>query len=101
MDEKDLLERTDLCTLCGSCNSSCPVFGIERTEPYSPRGRINLIREVLINNIHDSEEMREMISVCLMCGYCVNSCSRGVDFMSIFRGYLALPFSQENDKSPD
>ena len=90
MGKKELLELINVCTLCGSCNSSCPVFAVERTEPYSPRGRINLIGEILKGNLQDSATIREMISVCLMCGYCENSCSRGVDFMSIFREYLSM-----------
>lgn len=95
--KKELGELINVCTLCGSCNSSCPVFGIERTEPYSPRGRINLIGEILNGVLPDSERMKEMISVCLMCGYCENSCSRGVDFMAIFRGYLSMPEAAKKD----
>ena len=50
IDLSDLQKLVDVCTLCGSCNSSCPVFEIELTEPYSPRGRINLIGELLKGN---------------------------------------------------
>lgn len=85
-----LKEHIQICTLCGSCNNSCPVYGIELTEPYSPRGKINLIGEFIAGNIQDSENMNELISVCLICGYCQNSCSKGVDFRSIFSGYLSL-----------
>ncbi len=97
IDLSDLRKLVDVCTLCGSCNSSCPVFEIELTEPYSPRGRINLIGELLKGNISDNEEMRELISVCLFCGYCQNSCSKGVDFRSIFSGYLSGTIHLDKD----
>jgi len=98
MGKEKLRKLADVCTLCGSCNSSCPVFGIEQAEPYSPRGRINLIAEILKGSLEDSETIREIMSVCLMCGYCENSCSRGVDFMAIFRGYLDMPVTPDKGK---
>ena len=96
-DPGELQKLLDICTLCGSCNNSCPIFGIELTEPYSPRGKINLVGEFLSGNIPDSEEMKELISVCLICGYCQHSCSKGVDFRSIFTGYLSLAGHLDKD----
>ncbi len=101
IDYKDLEKLLDLCTLCGSCNSSCPVYDIELTEPYSPRGKINLIKEFTAGNITASDKMQELISVCLICGYCQNSCSKGVDFKSIFTGYLSLADHLDKDDDPD
>ncbi len=98
-DREKLKDLIKLCTLCGSCNNSCPVYNIELSEPYSPRGRINLIKEFMNGNIPDSKRMKELISVCLMCGYCQNSCSRGVDFRSIFSGFLSLSDLSENESS--
>jgi len=96
-DKNDLKRMLDLCTLCGSCNSSCPVYDIELTEPYSPRGKINLIKEFTAGHITASDKMQELISVCIICGYCQNSCSKGVDFKSIFNGYLALTENIDSD----
>lgn len=89
------------CTLCGSCNSSCPVYGIELTEPYSPRGKINLVKEFMDGNIKSGKETRELISVCLICNYCQNSCSKGVDFRSIFSGYISMVEDINNDNDFD
>ena len=96
-DPEELQKLLNVCTLCGSCNHRCPIFGVELTEPNSPRGKINLIKEFLAGNISDSEEMKELISVCLICGYCQHSCSKGVDFRSIFTGYLSLTGHLDDD----
>ncbi len=88
-DIEKLKGLIQVCTLCGSCNNSCPVYGIELTEPYSPRGKINLVGEYIAGNISDSKKMKELISVCLICGYCQDSCSKGVDFRGIFTGFLS------------
>ena len=101
---KDIEKLNDLiqvCTLCGSCNNSCPVYGIELTEPYSPRGKINLIGEYIAGNIPDSNKMKELISVCLICGYCQNSCTKGVDFRSIFKGFLSFSAHLDEDNGID
>ncbi len=100
-DSEELQKLLDVCTLCGSCNSSCPVFGIELTEPYSPRGKINLIGEIIAGNIPDSEKMKELITVCLICDYCQDSCSKGVDFRSIFSGYFSLAGHLDKDNDFD
>ncbi len=87
---KNLLKSVNDCNLCGSCNGSCPVYAIELAEPYSPRGKINLIGEYLKGNIVDNQWMNKLISVCLICGYCQDSCSKGVDIIRIFKEYLSV-----------
>lgn len=100
-DQEELKKLIDVCTLCGSCNSSCPVFDIELAEPYSPRGKINLIKEYLKGNIQDKKIMNELITVCLICGYCQNSCSKGVNFKSIFAEFLSEPETPDNESIKD
>ena len=101
MDREELGKRTDVCTLCGSCNSFCPVFDIELTEPHSPRGKINLIKEYLKGNIQEKKTIKDLISVCLICSYCRNSCSRGVDFREAFSGFFEIADHSDKDSIPD
>ncbi len=98
---KLLNDQTAICTLCGSCNSSCPVYEIELTEPNSPRGKINLIKEVMAGHLSESQQIKELISVCLFCGYCQDSCSKGVDFRAVFTGYLSLVDRLDVDNNLD
>ena len=44
MAEKTIAEIARLCADCGTCQSACPVYGAELSEPNSPRGKVNLIK---------------------------------------------------------
>lgn len=85
-----LLALTEVCTLCGSCLTACPVYNIARTEPQSPRGKINLVKSLIGDRISDSSEINELMKCCLLCGNCNSSCSRGVDVRKIILGYRAF-----------
>lgn len=57
------------CSLCGMCKENCPVFKIMLKEKHSPRGKIMMIKEDMIN---------DFFYMCTMCGACKQSCPSDV-----------------------
>jgi glycolate oxidase iron-sulfur subunit len=74
---KDILGR---CTNCGCCNSACPTYDVTGDERESPRGRINLIREMLASDAAPSAGTVEHMDNCLTCLACTSACPSGVDY---------------------
>jgi len=99
VDSNELDKLIEVCTLCGSCNNSCPVFEVDLTEPGSPRGKINLIGEYLKGDISDGNSMNEIMKSCLLCGNCNLACTKGVDFRKILIGYRSLSEFSRNTKN--
>ena len=46
MAEKTISEIAKLCADCGTCQSACPVYQAELSEPNSPRGKVNLVEAI-------------------------------------------------------
>ncbi|MBI4776612.1 MAG: (Fe-S)-binding protein [Deltaproteobacteria bacterium] len=68
----------DLCNRCGTCLGVCPVYDELRTEPFSPRGKIELAARIQSKEFELSHRAAEMVSMCLLCGRCVQACPAGV-----------------------
>ncbi len=94
----ELYSLIEVCTLCGNCNNTCPIFKIDLTEPESPRGRINLIKELMNGNVSDSWKLGKIMKSCLLCGNCNISCTKGVDFRKILIGYRSKSIFFKNLK---
>jgi Fe-S oxidoreductase len=60
----------DKCNMCGMCKANCPVYLIVRKETKSPRSKLLLLKENMINEHFDD---------CLMCGACKQDCPSEVD----------------------
>jgi len=68
----------DLCNRCGTCLGVCPVYDELRTETFSPRGKIELAAGIQSKEFELSHRAAEMLSMCLLCGRCVQACPAGV-----------------------
>ena len=83
MAEKTISEIAKLCADCGTCQSACPVYQAELSEPNSPRGKVNLIKAIddgrLVANAHN----RDLLYQCLVCGGCEQACPNSVEFNSM------------------
>jgi glycolate oxidase iron-sulfur subunit len=83
MAEKTISEIAKLCADCGTCQSACPVYQVELSEPNSPRGKVNLIKAIDDNRLPANTHNRALLYQCLVCGGCESACPQGVEFTSM------------------
>jgi len=62
-------------TRCGFCIAECPVYRVKGFEAYSSRGKMMIARGLLEGLLDPSEEMRDVLEGCLLCGYCEARCA--------------------------
>jgi glycolate oxidase iron-sulfur subunit len=80
MSEKTIAEIARLCADCGTCQSACPVYQAELSEPNSPRGKVNLIKALGDRRLEANRRNRRLLYQCLVCGGCEAACPDGVEF---------------------
>jgi len=91
----DLLRSAEMCNGSGDCRKSnhiggtmCPSYMATRDEDKSTRGRANVLREYLTRpqkaNVFDSEEVFQVLDLCLSCKACKSECPSNID-MSKFK----------------
>ncbi len=67
------------CIKCGLCIAHCPVYKEVPMEAASPRGKVQLSRQLSEGNLELAEDVKEaFFSTCLLCGGCVANCPSGV-----------------------
>ncbi|PIB37219.1 FAD-binding protein [Reichenbachiella sp. 5M10] len=85
-----VLRSAELCNGSGDCRKSagsggtmCPSFMATRNEKDTTRARANILREVLTHsdkiNKFDSEQIKEVMDLCLSCKGCKSECPSNVD----------------------
>lgn len=78
------------CIKCGFCLPTCPTYAITQDERSSPRGRINLIKEVLDGRLPlDDPTFRYQMGECLGCRNCEPVCPSGVAFGALLENARA------------
>jgi glycolate oxidase iron-sulfur subunit len=87
MAEKTIAEIARLCADCGTCQSVCPVYGAELSEPNSPRGKVNLVKAIADGRLKASRRNRALLYQCLVCGGCESACPNGVEFNAMMIDY--------------
>ena len=74
------------CVSCGLCLPHCPTFRVTGEERYSPRGRIEAIRQIH----HDQEPVDssfiDMMDTCVQCRGCETACPSAVPFGRLMEG---------------
>jgi len=83
MAEKTISEIARLCADCGTCQSACPVYQAELSEPNSPRGKVNLVKALDDGRLGANPRNRKLLYQCLVCGGCEQACPQGVEFNSL------------------
>lgn len=66
------------CVKCGSCQAHCPTYLAEKKEGAVARGKIALAAALLDGGAGIEKRLQQDISMCLMCGSCVNTCPNKV-----------------------
>jgi glycolate oxidase iron-sulfur subunit len=75
---KDYKKVIRECVKCGVCQAHCPTYLVSRREGAVARGKIALAAALLEGAIGLEERLQQDISMCLMCGSCVNTCPNKV-----------------------
>jgi glycolate oxidase iron-sulfur subunit len=78
-------DEADKCARCGKCRSVCPVFAELKDEAFVARGRIWLFEALERGEIRATPELRKIMSACLMCQRCAETCPSGVKFMRVIK----------------
>ncbi len=68
------------CVHCGICTATCPTYVLLGDELDGPRGRIQLIQDMLEKNVRPSAKVTTHIDRCLSCLACVSTCPSGVQY---------------------
>jgi glycolate dehydrogenase iron-sulfur subunit len=80
---REMRDIVSTCVHCGYCLPSCSSYVILGNEFDSPRGRIHLIQDMLLQKRGASEKLTRHIDNCLSCMSCVTICPSGVDYMHL------------------
>ncbi|MCL4106644.1 UNVERIFIED_CONTAM: hypothetical protein GTU68_009778 [Idotea baltica] len=67
------------CVHCGFCMATCPTYQLLGDERDSPRGRIDLIKQLLEEG-SASKNTRTHLDRCLSCRSCETTCPSGVEY---------------------
>jgi glycolate dehydrogenase iron-sulfur subunit len=83
------------CVHYGFCTAACPTYVLFRDENDSPRGRIDLIREMLEHGGAPNPKTVHHLDRCLSCLSCVTTCAVKVDYthlIDIARAHIERHF---------
>lgn len=82
-----------------SGGTMCPSYMATRNEKDSTRARANILRDVLTNstkaNRFDSEEIKEVLDLCLSCKGCKSDCPSNVD-VALMKSEFQYQYNKEN-----
>ena len=98
-DSQGILRLAEKCNGSGDCRKTenasgtmCPSYQATKDEKNTTRGRANTLREVLTNNESinkfDSEELKEVLNLCLSCKACGTECPSNVDIATAKAEFL-------------
>lgn len=91
-------EKAYRCGKCGICLQVCPVYKQIPEEAAGPRGKIQLIRHYSEQNLETSKNLNAIVSRCLMCGACTESCPSEVGHDAL---YMRMRKSMVEDHGQD
>ena len=74
------------CISCGLCLNDCPTYRVLDDEADSPRGRIQLIRQMVSTEAAVDDQLAGHLEACLVCRACETACPSGVPFGRIMEG---------------
>jgi glycolate oxidase iron-sulfur subunit len=74
------------CISCGLCLNDCPTYRVLDDEADSPRGRVQLIRQLVSSTGPADDAVAGHLEACLVCRACETACPSGVPFGRIMEG---------------
>ncbi|WP_207534793.1 FAD-binding and (Fe-S)-binding domain-containing protein [Desertivirga arenae] len=96
---QNILQHAEQCNGSGDCRklesaggTMCPSYMVTRNERDTTRARANVLREILTHstrvNRFDSEEIREVMDLCISCKGCKSECPSSVDMAKLKAEFL-------------
>lgn len=79
------LEAASRCVRCGACTAVCPTYMSERSETFTPRGRLALIKAAIDGRLPVTRAFWDRISSCVECLACEAVCPAGVQVSDILQ----------------
>lgn len=76
-------DQLNTCVQCGLCLPHCPTYRVTGDETMSPRGRIQLMREVQDHGAPLTTEVVDAFATCVQCRGCEPACPSGVPYGSL------------------
>lgn len=80
MDLHLLPDDLNSCVQCGLCLPACPTYRVTGDETRSPRGRIQLMREMQQGDAPFTAEIRDSFETCVQCRACEPACPSSVPY---------------------
>ena len=71
------------CVHFGFCTAVCPTYVLLGDELDSPRGRIELIKEIIANPTQPSQKAIQHLDQCLSCMACMGTCAAQVNYSQL------------------
>ena len=75
---QDIEASAKICNRCGACAQACQSYRVLKGEPFSPRGRNQLLRFILQRNFRNDIPQKDILNpavTCIMCGQCTAACA--------------------------
>lgn len=66
------------CVRCGACLAVCPLYALTGREIAVARGKLNLLDAWQEGRLASAARLREILSLCLLCGACADKCAVGL-----------------------
>jgi|YelNatPaOPRAMG01_1025707.scaffolds.fasta_scaffold31467_2 glycolate oxidase iron-sulfur subunit len=85
MKNAQILEEVYNCIKCGLCLTPCPVYKQKLIEATSPRGKIQLVRNILEGKLEPSENFMRILFTCLLCETCTVNCPSGLKIDQVLK----------------
>ena len=94
-DTMGIVRAAEKCNGSGDCRKGplaggtmCPSYMATREEKHTTRARANILRQMLTNprdasNPFDSEEIKEVMDLCMSCKACKSECPSSVDMTKL------------------
>lgn len=101
LSRPDIAEADKILGTCqhfGFCTSGCPTYTLLHDENDGPRGRIDLIKDMLERGGSPSPKTVEHIDRCLSCMSCMTTCAVKVDYMHLVD--IGRAYIEDNYKRP-
>ena len=89
MITKEIQEEVHNCIKCGLCLTPCPVYKQLCFEGASPRGKVQLIKNVLEGKLEPSENFHRLLFTCLLCETCTVNCPSGLKVDRVMKAMRA------------
>ena len=74
---RSLYDSVCYCNRCGMCANVCPSYQQTQQEPFSPRGRNQILRQFISGKLKATRNrklLEGIIRSCALCGRCVQNC---------------------------